>query len=130
MTPRVPHIALLAALAFAWSCGEGRPSGVAGNDSSLVGGTCLNRTECDELLCQTGPRFPGNVCTISCGNSGMCPQGSSCAALDRGWICLVDCVASEDCRTGWECLPVVEAPPPLSDESPTLVNVCVGPEAS
>ena len=98
-----------------------------GNDSSLVGGTCMNRTECDELLCQTGPQFPGNVCTISCGNSGMCPQGSSCAALDQEWICLLDCTASGDCRTDWECLPVVEAPPPLSGESPKLVEVCIGP---
>lgn len=130
MILKFPRIALLTGILIVASCGDDRPAGKAGNDSSLVGGTCMNRTECDELLCQTGPRFPGNVCTISCGNSGMCPQGSSCAALDQGWICLVSCATSEDCRTDWECLPVVEAPPPLSGESPTLVNVCIGPEAS
>ena len=130
MILKLPRVALLTGILIAASCGDDRPAGTAGNDSSLVGGTCMNGTECDELLCQTGPQFPGNVCTISCGDSGMCPQGSFCAALDRGWICLVRCGASEDCRTDWECLPVVEAPPPLSGESPTLVNVCIGPEAS
>lgn len=58
----------------------------------------------------------------------MCPRGSSCAALEQGWICLVDCVASEDCRTGWACEAVVEAPPPQSGDDPSLVDVCIGPE--
>ncbi|KPK14716.1 MAG: hypothetical protein AMJ62_11925 [Myxococcales bacterium SG8_38] len=118
---------ILAFLSIA-GCGDDRPPGMAGNESSLVGGPCAVRTECDELLCQMGNRFPGGVCTISCGDTSMCPRGSSCAASNQGWICLVDCATSEDCRTGWECEAVVEAPPPQSGESPNLVSVCIGPE--
>lgn len=119
---------ILAGLLATASCGDDRPPGTAGNDSSLVGGPCADGLECDELLCQVGDRFPGGVCTISCGDSSMCPSGSSCAASSQGWICLVDCSTSEDCRTGWECEDVVEAPPPQSGESPSLVSICIGPE--
>jgi hypothetical protein len=125
MRPFVFSWALSLAVTFGVGCGDGRPPGTAGNDSSLVGGPCMNNTECDERLCQMGDRFPGGVCTISCGSSGHCPQRSSCAELSSGWICLVDCTTGTDCRTGWGCESVPEA-----GTNGSLVSVCIGPESA
>lgn len=115
---------LLTATLFWVGCGDsGRPPGMARNDSPLVGGACMNDSEC-EGFCQTGTRFPGGTCSISCGNSGNCPQGSSCAQLDAGWICLVDCTSTPDCRTDYACEPVPEA----GTGGASTVMVCIGPE--
>ena len=96
-------------LAFGVACGDSRPPGMAGNDSTLVGGACMDNTDCDQRLCQAGARFPGNLCTISCGTSGNCPRGSSCGELPSGWICLVNCADNTDCRAEWVCDSVLEA---------------------
>jgi hypothetical protein len=102
--------AVLAGLLLLGSCGDdGRPAGTAGNDSTLVGASCMSATECDKRLCQTGTRFPGGVCTMSCGGSGGCPSGSSCALLEIGWVCLVNCTETAECREQWVCEVVPEA---------------------
>ena len=100
---------LLAALSLLLGCGDDRPPGTAGNDSTLVGGPCMNNSECDQGLCEMGPTFPGGMCTSSCGETNQCPSGSSCGELESGWVCLVDCMADTDCRTQWFCQPVIEA---------------------
>lgn len=115
---------VLLGLSFVWGCGDdGRPSGSAGNDSTLVGAPCMNNDSCDERLCQSGPSFPGGVCTLSCGSSNHCPSGSSCAQLESGWLCLVNCTATADCREQWSCESVIEAG--TNDES--MVSVCFTP---
>jgi hypothetical protein len=116
--------AVLAGFSLLSSCGdEGRPPGMAGNDSTLVGGPCMNNDDCDERLCESGAAFPGGVCTISCGESNNCPSGSSCAELaDEGWICLVDCTTGADCREQWTCESVIEA----GTNGSSMVSVCVG----
>jgi len=103
-------------------CGDSRPAGTAGNDSSLVGGPCVNNIDCDERLCEIANQFPDGVCTISCGESGHCPQGSSCAELTSGWVCLVNCVNTAECRTGYACQPVTEA----GTDGGSTVTVCIG----
>lgn len=113
---------VLLGLLFAVGCGDDRPPGMAGNDSSFVGGPCMNNTECDQRLCEMGTDFPGGMCTISCGNSGQCPQGSSCAELATGWVCLVNCVSTADCRTDYVCEPVTEA----GTNGGSMVTVCIG----
>ncbi|MGB5351380.1 MAG: hypothetical protein WBN10_17370 [Polyangiales bacterium] len=104
-------------------CGDDRPPGTAGNDSSLVGGPCMNNSECEQGLCEDGSSFPGGTCTVSCGNSGNCPQDSSCGELDTGWVCLVDCRDTPDCRTDYLCEPVTEA----GTNQTATVSVCIGP---
>lgn len=121
MKGRSLGLACLALLAAA--CGSSS-SGTAGNESTLVGGPCMNATECDQRLCEEGPRFPGNMCTISCGGSGSCPGGSACGELDTGWVCLVRCMVDEDCRTDWTCQSVTEA----GTNGASSVSVCLGPE--
>ena len=109
------------------SCGDsGRPDGLASNDSSLVGGPCLNNSECDLLLCQGAPIAPGGTCTISCGSSNSCPSGSSCVVTTLGWLCLLDCVQTDDCRSNYECQQEELAPPPETGRGPTT-SVCIGP---
>lgn len=114
---------LLISIAWGSGCGDSRPPGTAGNDSSLVGGPCMENLDCDQRLCQTGPRFPEGVCTISCGDSGQCPQGSSCAELAAGWLCLVACQSTADCRTDYACEPLTEA----GTSGDSSVLVCIGP---
>ena len=123
MKPFLPVPALLAALLLVAACGDdGRPAGTAGSDSTVTGGPCMNNTECDYLLCQQGTEFPGGVCTISCGNSGQCASGSSCAELAAGWLCLVDCMSDTDCRDQWGCQPVTEA----GTNGGSMKTVCLG----
>ncbi len=115
--------ALLLGLVLCYGCGDdGRPAGTAGNDSTLVGGPCMNNTECDNGLCQSGAAFPGSVCTLSCGGSNNCPSGSSCAELESGWICLVNCIATTDCREQWSCESIIEA----GTNGDSTVSVCIG----
>ena len=112
---------------LASSCGDsGRAPGEAGSTSSFVGGTCLNGSECEFTLCQTGPIAPGGTCTSSCFGDSNCSSGSSCAATDLGWICLVDCSSDDDCRTDYSCQEITRAPPPEEGEEATFVNVCAG----
>lgn len=118
--------ALLVGVVFGAGCGDSRPPGMAGNDSPLVGGACMENPDCDQRLCQPGARFPGNVCTISCGSSTNCPQGSSCGELTSGWICLVNCNTDMDCRTEWFCDSVLEA----GTNGSSFVNLCIGPETA
>jgi len=115
--------AALIAITPLTSCGDSRPSGTAGNDSSLVGGPCMENADCDDRLCQPGTRFPDGLCTISCGTSGQCPRASYCGELNTGWVCLVDCATSTDCRTGYVCEPVTEA----GTNGGSSVTVCIGP---
>lgn len=102
-------MALAAAFTLFVGCGEERPPGTAGNESTLVGGPCMNNSECDQGLCEMGPAFPGAMCTTSCGETNQCPSGSSCGELESGWVCLVDCMTDIDCRTQWSCQAVIEA---------------------
>ena len=81
----------------------------------------MNNTECDALLCQSGALFPGGTCTISCGNSGNCPSGSSCAETEVGWLCAVDCTEDVQCRTNYPCTTLVEA----GTDGNRTVSVCV-----
>ncbi|MGB5521758.1 MAG: hypothetical protein WBM96_04260, partial [Polyangiales bacterium] len=76
----------------------------------------------DERLCEIDDWFPDGICTISCGQSGHCPQGSSCAELTSGWVCLVNCANTSDCRTGYDCSPVTEA----GANGGSTVAVCIG----
>ena len=116
-------LAILLALFLFSGCGDdGRPGGTAGNESGLVGGPCINDNDCEQRLCQSGSAFPGNICTLSCGGSNNCPSGSSCAELDRGWICLVDCMDMADCREQWSCQSVIEA----GTNGASMVSVCLG----
>ena len=103
-------------------CGDSRPAGTAGNDSSLVGGPCVDNIDCDQRLCEIRDGFPDGICTISCGDSGQCPQGSSCAELMSGWVCLVSCANTTDCRTGYACESVTEA----GTNGGSTVTVCIG----
>jgi hypothetical protein len=115
--------ALVAALLFLGACGDdGRPPGMAGNESTLVGGPCMNGSDCDKGLCEMRTSFPGGICTLSCGGSGDCPSGSSCAELDTGWVCLVDCTVATDCREQWTCQPVIEA----GTDQGSMKTVCLG----
>ena len=115
--------ALLLGLFLLSACGDdGGPAGTAGNDSTLVGGPCMSNTECDQGLCQSGDAFPGSICTLSCGGSNNCPSGSSCAELDRGWVCLVDCMDTADCREQWSCESLIEA----GTNGGSTVSVCIG----
>jgi len=122
--------ALVIATLLGQSCGVERPAGTAGNESSLVGGTCLNNSECDQGLCQAGTAFPGGICTLSCGSSNDCPRASSCAEVatgtPMGWVCLVDCGSDGDCRTDYVCGSFTEA----GTDGGSTVRVCVGPEAT
>ena len=122
----IVSVALTVVLSWMGCGDDGRPPGVAGNESSLVGGTCMNDSECDLGLCQTGPQFPGNVCTISCGNSGNCPVGSNCIETTLGWVCLVNCAGGQACRTDWVCASQVEA----GTDGQSFVDVCIGPTAA
>lgn len=112
------------ALCLCAACGDDRVPGMAGNDSTLVGGPCSENDDCDQKLCETIPTFPGGLCTLSCGNDNDCPRGSSCAGLTSGWVCLVDCQTSSDCRVDWSCSSV---PLPGNDVSGTVM-ACIGPE--
>ncbi len=118
-------MALIATLSWI-GCGDSRPAGTAGNDSSLVGGPCVENIDCDERLCENNIQLPDGICTISCGNSGDCPQGSSCAELTSGWVCLVNCVHTPDCRAGYACQPVTEA----GTNGGSTVPVCIGGSAT
>ena len=110
MKPLFVLPAALAGLFLLFGCGgDDRPPGTAGNDSALVGAACADAVECEKRLCQTGLRFPGGVCTMSCGGSGGCPSGSSCALLESGWVCLVTCTETTECREQWTCDLVPEA---------------------
>ena len=116
-------VAMVLITVTSWmGCGDSRPAGTAGSDSSLVGGPCVDNLDCDERLCEIDNRFPDGVCTISCGESGHCPQGSSCAELPIGWVCIVNCVSAADCRTGYACQPVTEA----GTNDGSTVTVCIG----
>ena len=117
----IASIALLT-VTFSMGCGDSRPPGTAGNDSSLVGGPCVENIDCDERLCQSDTQLPDGTCTISCGDSGDCPQGASCAELTSGWVCLVNCANAADCRTGYACTPVTEA----GTNGDSTVTVCIG----
>jgi hypothetical protein len=83
----------------------------------------MNNSECEQGLCEDGSEFPGGTCTVSCGNAGNCPQGSSCGELDSGWVCLVNCGDTSDCRTDYLCEPVTEA----GTNQTATVSVCIGP---
>lgn len=119
---------LSAVLCFVLACGDdGRPSGVAGNDSSLVGGPCMNGSECDLGLCEpTSPlgegQFPGGMCSSSCGSTSNCPSNSSCAELEGGWVCVTNCTDTSDCREQYSCQRVVEA----GTNENSMVSVCLG----
>ena len=114
---------LLLALFLTSSCGDDRPAGTAGNESTLVGGPCEDNLECDERLCQEGALFPGGICTISCPSSNLCPSGSSCAETTLGWLCLVDCETNSDCREGYACESMTEA----GTSGSSTVLVCIAP---
>ena len=110
MKPLFLPVAALTGLIVLVGCGgDDRPPGAAGNDSALVGAPCADPVECEKGLCQTGLRFPGGVCTMSCGSSSGCPSGSSCALLELGWVCLVGCTETAECREQWSCDLVAEA---------------------
>ena len=104
-------------------CGDERPPGTAGNESSLVGGPCMNNSECAQRLCEDGSRFPGGMCTVSCGSSSQCPAGSSCGELNSGWVCLVSCRDTSECRQGYSCESVIEA----GTNQASMLPVCIGP---
>ncbi|MEM8607688.1 MAG: hypothetical protein AAGF92_11305 [Myxococcota bacterium] len=125
-SPVFVSLSCLAALVVLASCGDGRFPGEAGNDSTLVGGPCMDGLDCDFLLCQMGSSFPGGICTLSCGNDNDCPSGSSCGGLETGWICLVDCSASDDCREQWTCETVPRPPRSADDENPGSFQGCIG----
>ncbi len=126
MRPFVYLATLLLTTALCFGCGDSRPAGTAGNDSALVGGPCLINLECDQRLCETSSRFPEGTCTISCGNSGQCPQNSSCAELETGWVCLVNCDSTPDCRPDYACEPVPEA----GTNGGSTIAVCIGPDSA
>ena len=110
------------------ACGDGRVPGMAGNDSTLVGGPCMSADDCDFRLCQEGAIFPGGICTLSCSNDKDCPSGSSCGdfgSLDIGWVCLVNCSDSSDCREQWTCESINR--PASGDTAPTSFDGCIGP---
>ena len=107
-------------------CGEDRVGGVASNDSTLVGGPCFDRVNCDERLCQDFPSedFPGGMCTLSCGTDNDCPSASACAGLLSGWVCLLVCEADVDCREQWSCQEV-RRPGPLDADTGSF-RACLG----
>jgi len=117
---------LLLALLVAPGCGDDRPPGTAGNESTLVGGPCEDNLDCDERLCQKGVPFPQGICTISCPSSNLCPSGSSCAETTLGWLCLVDCDTNSDCREGYACEPMTEA----GTSGSATVLVCIASDAA
>jgi hypothetical protein len=115
---------LMLALLATSSCGDDRPPGTAGNDSTLVGGPCEDNLDCDERLCQMGPLFPDGICTLSCPSSNLCPAGSSCAETTLGWLCLVDCETDSECREGYACESMTEA----GTSGGSTVLVCIAPD--
>ncbi len=121
--PSAISISLLALLVTS-GCGDDRPPGTAGNDSTLVGGPCEENLDCDEKLCQMGALFPDGICTISCPSSNLCPSGSSCAETGLGWLCLVDCEENSDCREGYSCEAMTEA----GTSGGSTVLVCIAPD--
>ena len=107
-------------------CGDSGVGGTASIDSTLVGGPCMNGSDCDEGLCQMGNLYPGGMCTLSCGNSGQCPSNSTCAELEGGWVCMVNCVETAECRTQWSCEPVIVA----GTNGGSMATVCIGPSTA
>ncbi|MEM7139101.1 MAG: hypothetical protein AAF500_21185 [Myxococcota bacterium] len=116
-------LALTVLLAVA--CGDGRFPGTAGNESALVGGPCMDNSDCDFQLCESFDNLPGGICTLSCENDNDCPSGSSCAGLETGWVCLLNCESTSDCREQWTCEAV--ARPQTGEEDPGSFQGCIGP---
>lgn len=82
----------------------------------------MSNLDCDQRLCEDGSSFPDGMCTLSCGTSGNCPSGSSCAELDSGWVCMLNCMTITDCRTSYVCVPQIEA----GTNGNSMVSVCTG----
>jgi hypothetical protein len=62
-----------------------------------VGATCAGDEDCDpNLTCVS--RFDGGYCTVpDCTADAECPEGSVCAALDGGNVCVRTCAEPSDC---------------------------------
>lgn len=92
-------IALVAAATV--GCGDDAAPGV-GVQGTLVGGPCVNATECSGGSCLSGGDFPQGTCSVRCSSDAQCPAGSSC--VDKvGGHCLQSCQLSSECRGGYEC---------------------------
>lgn len=71
------------------------------NEGALVGGPCLDSTDCDQR-CQTGGDFPQGTCTLACNTDADCPEDTWCVDKEGG-ICLLACTHPSDCRGGYNC---------------------------
>ncbi|MGE0787100.1 MAG: hypothetical protein AB7S26_15610 [Sandaracinaceae bacterium] len=86
------------ALLFA-ACGSSHSGdgGVTG-----FGAACSGDMSCPPgLACVTDPRFPDGYCTQTC--SGECPPGAICVDRTAPALCLAECSAAADCRSGYQC---------------------------
>jgi hypothetical protein len=64
-----------------------------------IGDACTNATDCESLYCLD---MPGGFCTKSMCDASGCPAGSTCFGVEGSTetICLQDCTADTQCRTG------------------------------
>ncbi len=74
---------------------SGNKSGSAGPKSNVVGASCRSDEECIGT-CTTHKDFGGGMCTLACGSSADCPQGSKCVDV-AGGICAVSCENNAEC---------------------------------
>lgn len=72
-----------------------------GHQGVLVGGSCLENSDCEEL-CLEGGRYPDGTCSTECNSDEDCPDGTWCIDLDGG-VCLLACDQDDDCRSAYEC---------------------------
>jgi hypothetical protein len=90
------RLALILAISALAACDDG-----VGFDGSLVGGPCIDSSQCD-FRCETGGEYPQGMCTRPCNVDGDCPDDTFCINREGG-ICMLGCALPSDCRGGYNC---------------------------
>jgi hypothetical protein len=106
--------------------------GVCGprHSTGTVGAACTSALDCATSQCITEGEdklFAGGYCTLrGCSDFVPCPAGSTCRGVSNGLrVCLADCKAATDCRTGYGCC---SGPGPGRDAgwcAPTRSSLCL-----
>ncbi len=76
-----------------------------------IGGACTRDFQCSVLgyCLESGLGFPDGYCSQGCAGTGStCPAGAVCVGegFTTGSSCHVACSEHDDCRPGYQCLPV------------------------
>src|SRR3954468_19501757 len=94
----MPRAILVLSSAALFACSSGSAP------SHKIGDTCATSKDCGALLCYTGAS-PG-VCSLGCGGTLSCEEGSNCAPLLStlgNQLCLKSCVSNATCGPGYTC---------------------------